>query len=85
MIFGNWKPLPIALAALLFGALKCISAGYASIDFNNDGVFALANIGISSHVYRVIPYVITLIILAFTSNKSRAPKAEGQPYDKEKR
>ena len=85
MIFGNWKPVPIALAALLFGALKCISAGYASIDFNNDGVFALANIGISSHVYRVIPYVITLIVLAFTSKKSRAPKAEGQPYDKEKR
>ncbi len=85
MIFGNWKPLPIALAALLFGALKCISVGYAYIDFNNDGVFALANIGISSHVYRILPYLITLVVLAFTSKKSRAPKAEGQPYDKGKR
>ena len=85
MIFGNWKPVPIALAALLFGALKCISVGYAYIDFNNDGIFALANIGISSHVYRILPYLITLIVLAFTSKKSRAPKAEGQPYDKGKR
>ena len=85
MIFGNWKPVPIALAALLFGSLKCISVGYAYIDFNNDGVYALANLGISSHVYRLIPYLITLFVLAFTSKKSRAPKAEGQPYDKGKR
>ena len=85
MIFGNWKPIPIALAALLFGALKCISVGYLFIDFNNDGVFGLANLGISSHVYRLLPYLITLIVLAFTSKKSRAPKAEGIPYDKGKR
>ena len=85
MIFGNWKPIPIALAALLFGALKCISVGYAYIDFNNDNVYALANLGISSHLYRILPYIITLIVLAFTSKKSRAPKAEGQPYDKGKR
>lgn len=85
MIFGNWKPLPIALAAILFGALKCISVGYAYIDFNNDGIYALANLGINSHIYRLIPYIITLLVLAFTSKKSRAPKAEGQPYDKGKR
>ena len=85
MIFGNWKPLQIALAALFFGALKCISVGYPYIDFNNDGVYALSKLGISSHVYRVLPYLITLIVLAFTSKKSRAPKAEGQPYDKGKR
>lgn len=85
MIFGNWKPIPIAFAALLFGALKCISVGYAYIDFNNDGIYALANLGISSHIYRVLPYLITLVVLAFTSKKSRAPKAEGQPYDKGKR
>lgn len=85
MIFGNWKPVPIACAALLFGALKCISVGYNYIDFNNDGVFALANLGINSHIYRVLPYIITIIVLAFSSSKSRAPKAEGQPYEKGKR
>lgn len=85
MIFGNWKPLNIALGAVLFGALKCISAGYASIDFNSDGIYFLNTLGISSHLYRILPYVITLVVLAFTSKKSKAPKAEGQPYDKGKR
>ena len=85
MIFGNWKPLNIAGASLLFGLFKCIAAAYASIDINGDGVFLLANIGISAHLYRMLPYLITLLVLAFTSKKSRAPKAEGIPYDKGQR
>ena len=82
MIFGNWKPLNIAASALLFGALKCISAGYQYIDFNKDGVYWLKEIGINSHIYRILPYLATLVVLAFTSKKSRAPKAEGIPYEK---
>ena len=82
MIFGNWKPLNIAMGALLFGLFKCIAAGYGSIDINGDGRFLLAEIGISSHLYRMLPYLITLVVLSFTSKKSRAPKAEGIPYDK---
>ena len=82
MIFGNWKPLNIAGASLLFGLFKCIAAAYSSIDINGDGVYVLANIGISSHFYRLLPYLITLLVLAFTSKSSRAPKAEGIPYDK---
>ena len=85
MIFGNWKPLNIAGASLLFGLFKCIAAAYSSLDINGDGVYWLAEIGISSHVYRMLPYLITLIVLAFTSKKSRAPKAEGIPYDKGQR
>lgn len=85
MIFGNWKPLNIAGAALLFGLFKCISASYTSLDINGDGVYLLANLGISVHLYRMLPYLITLIVLAFTSKSSRAPKAEGIPYDKGKR
>lgn len=86
MIFGNWKPLNIALSSLLFGFLKCISASYNSLDFlNKDGVYELAQLGISSHVYNLLPYVITLLVLALTSKSSRAPKAEGIPYDKGKR
>ena len=85
MIFGNWKPLNIAGAALLFGLFKCISASYTSLDINGDGVYLLANLGISVHLYRMLPYLITLIVLAFTSKNSRAPKAEGIPYDKGKR
>ncbi len=82
MIFGNWKPLNIAGSALLFGLFKCVGAAYATLDINGDGVYWLAQIGISSYVYRMLPYVVTLIVLAFTSKKSRAPKAEGIPYDK---
>ncbi len=85
MIFGNWKPVNIALASLLFGLFKCIAAAYSTIDINGDGIFMLAEIGISSHLYRMLPYLVTLIVLAFTSKKSRAPKAEGVPYDKGQR
>ena len=82
MIFGNWKPLNIALASLLFGLFKCIAAAYTTIDINGDGVFLLAELGISSHLFRMLPYLVTLVVLAFTSKNSRAPKAEGIPYDK---
>ena len=81
MIFGNWKPGNIALSSLLFGLFKCIAAAYSTLDLNGDGVFMLAELGISSHLYRMLPYLVTLIVLAFTSKTSRAPKAEGIPYD----
>ena len=85
MIFGNWKPVNIAVSSLLFGLFKCIAASYASIDINGDGVFMLAEIGISAHLYRMLPYIVTRLVLAFTSKSSRAPKAEGIPYDKGQR
>ena len=82
MIFGNWKPLNIAAASVLFGLFKCIAAAYSTLDINGDGIYMLSQIGISSHLYRMLPYLVTLVVLAFTSKKSRAPKAEGIPYDK---
>ena len=85
MIFGNWKPLGIAFGSLLFGLLKCIGATYSSLDINGDGVFALKDLGLPIYFYNMIPYVVVLLVLAFTSKKSRAPKAEGIPYDKGQR
>ena len=82
MIFGNWKPLNISLAALLFGLFKCIAASYSTLDVNGDGVYYLKELGLNANLYRMLPYVITLVVLAFTSKSSRAPKAEGIPYDK---
>ncbi len=82
MIFGNWNPWSIAAASLVFGLFKCIAAAYSTIDINGDGIYALAEIGISTNFYRMLPYIITLVVLAFTSKKSRAPKASGVPYDK---
>ena len=85
MIFGNWKPVGIAFGALLFGLLKCIGATYASLDINGDGIFALKDLGLPIYFYNIVPYVVVLLVLAFTSKKSRAPKAEGIPYDKGQR
>lgn len=75
MIFGQWKPTRIALAALLFGMFRALSNVYSGIAF-------LAALHIPSTVYNMLPYIISLIVLALTSKNSRAPKAEGIPYDK---
>ena len=75
MIFGQWKPSRIALAALLFGLFRALSNVYFGFDF-------LVSLHIPGSVYNMLPYIISLIVLAFTSKKSRAPKAEGIPYDK---
>ena len=85
MIFGNWKPVGIAFGSLLFGLLKCLGAAHASLDINGDGIFALKELGLPLYFYNMIPFVVVLIVLAFTSKKSRAPKAEGIPYDKGQR
>ena len=82
MIFGNWKPLGIVFGALLFGLLKCLGPTYTFLDINGDGVFLLKDLGMPMYFYNLIPYVAVLIVLAFSSKKSRAPKAEGIPYDK---
>ncbi len=74
LIFGQWKPWRIAAAALFFGAMKTIAAVYSSIPF-------LMSIGITGYVYKMVPYIATLIVLIFTSKRSQAPKAEGIPYD----
>ncbi len=75
MIFGQWKPTRIALAGLLFGLFRALSNVYSGIDI-------LAALNIPSTVYNMMPYIISLLVLALTSKKSRAPKAEGIPYDK---
>ena len=75
MIFGQWKPHRIAISALLFGFFRALSNVYTGFPF-------LANLNIPSTVYNMLPYIICLIILTLTSKNSRAPKAEGIPYDK---
>ena len=75
LIFGGWNPLRIMFAALFFGILQTISSSYSEIPF-------LFNLGVPAVVYRILPFVATLIVLAFTSKNTMAPKAAGQPYDK---
>ena len=75
MIFGQWKPQRIALAALHFGLFRSLGNVYTGFDF-------LVALKLPSGVYNMLPYIVSLVVLAFTSKKSRAPKAEGIPYDK---
>lgn len=78
LIFGNWKPWRIAGAAFFFGATKTLAYSYNSIPF-------LAQLSLPGVTYKLIPYIATLILLAFTSKNSAAPKASGEPFDKGKR
>jgi len=78
LIFGQWKPMRILWAALFFGFMQTISAAYSAIPF-------LLNLNIPSEFFKMTPYVATLIVLAFSSKASKAPKAVGQPYDKGER
>ena len=74
MIFGQWKPFHIAGAALFFAVFKAL-ANIADSSF-------LAFLHWPKEVYNMMPFIASMVILAFTSKKSRAPKAEGVPYDK---
>ena len=65
----------LPLAALLFGLFRSLSNVYTGFDF-------LAQLNLPSTFYNMLPYIISLLVLALTSSKSRAPKAEGIPYDK---
>lgn len=78
MIFGQWKPNLIALAALLFGLFRALSNVYSGFD-------VLAALNIPGTFYKMLPYIISLLVLAISSKNSRAPKAEGIPYDKGQR
>ena len=78
LIFGQWKPFKIFFAALFFGFMKTIAATSNAIPF-------LLGLGIPAVVYKIIPYIATLIVLAFVSKNSAAPRAEGEPFDKGKR
>ena len=75
LIFGGWHPAKIVIAAFFFGLMQAIAASYAAIDF-------LRVLEIPAHFYRMMPYVATLILLAFTSKNTASPKALGLPYDK---
>lgn len=74
MIFGQWKPGRIFFAAMFFAVFKAL-ANIADSTF-------LAALAWPKEIYNMMPFIASMVILAFTSKKSRAPKAEGIPYDK---
>jgi simple sugar transport system permease protein len=74
MIFGQCKPEKIFFASLFFGLMNALSVKYTLIPWF-DGL----SLG---YFFTVLPYIATLLALMLTSKKSRAPKAEGIPYEK---
>ena len=78
MIFGQWKQVNIGLAALLFGLFRALSNVYTGFD-------VLVALKLPGIIYNMLPYIISLVVLIFVSKNSRAPKAEGIPYDKGQR
>ncbi len=78
LIFGEWKPIKILYASFFFGFMKTLSAAYS-------GIPILASLQIQNQIYKMIPYIATIIILTFTSKNSNSPKALGDAYDKGKR
>ncbi|KQR15533.1 ABC transporter permease [Deinococcus sp. Leaf326] len=68
LIFGQWKPLGVLGATVLFGFLQALSL---TLDGSNI---------LPSSLVTALPYVITILVLIFTG-RSAAPKALGKPYD----
>lgn len=75
LIFGQWRTKKIFFAAFFFGIMKTFASAYSGIPF-------LKGLPISNEIYKMIPYIATLIVLTFSSKNSQAPRAEGIPYDK---
>lgn len=75
LIFGQWRSKKIFFAAFFFAVMKTMASAYSAIPF-------LKVLPIPNEIYKMIPYIATLIVLAFSSKTSQAPRAEGIPYDK---
>lgn len=73
MIFGNWAPVGSFGAGLLFGFADSLA-----------GKLGVLGIKISSEFLLMVPYVVTMVVLAGVVGKGHMPAANGQPYDKEK-
>ena len=76
MVFGKWRPWPSLLACLLFGFLEAASARLQGVDLP---LFGQA----PTHLILVLPYVLTVVLLAGFFGRAEAPKALGTPYVKE--
>jgi len=78
LIFGKWRPVQTLLACLLFGFTEAVS-------IQMQGVFKLpSGEDIPVQFIQMVPYVLTIVVLAGFIGSSRPPRALGVPYQKEK-
>jgi len=76
LIFGKWRPVQTMLACLLFGFTEAIAIQLQGVHFGGEEI--------PNQFIHVIPYVLTIVVLAGFIGTSRAPRALGIPYQKEK-
>lgn len=72
MIFGNWSPFGALGSSLIFGFADSLQTK-----------LAIMRVPIPSQFLLMAPYLVTMIVLAGVVGQSRAPAADGQPYEKE--
>ncbi len=73
VIFGQWNPVKILFAAIFFGFMKTLANIYTIVPF-------LVNLEISTYVYKMLPYLATIIVLLFVNKRSTQPKALGAEF-----
>lgn len=78
MIFGQWQPVKILFSSILFAFLRTVAYSVPMIPI-------LSSISIDNSYYKMLPYIVTVVVLIFTSGSDMAPKARGVVYDKGKR
>ena len=76
LIFGKWRPWPSLAACLLFGFFDALAARLEGLEFPLIGQ-------ISTSLILMLPYILTIIILAGFVGKAEPPAAIGKPYVKE--
>ena len=76
LIFGKWNPLGVVGAAMFFGLAQALRSFAQRFEFAQQ---------IPAEFFYMLPYVLTLIVLAGAVGRSNAPSALGQPYDPAKR
>jgi ABC-type uncharacterized transport system permease subunit len=79
MIFGNWNPIGAFLAALLFGFADALQVKMQILQ----PVLPIINQPIPPEFLQMAPYILTIIVVAGVVGRSRAPAAEGKPYEKQ--
>ncbi|MDC1135955.1 ABC transporter permease [Alphaproteobacteria bacterium] len=77
LIFGNWRPVPALAACLMFGFLDAVAARLQGVEVPVIGQ-------IPTDLILVLPYVLTVVLLAGFIGKATPPRAIGRPYVKER-
>jgi len=72
LIFGKWRPVPTMLACLLFGFAEALSIQMQGVS------------QVPVQFIQIVPYVLTVVVLAGFIGQSRAPRALGIPYQKKR-